>query len=321
LAPTDVSAKIYVQQMAASSSSFGTSNFTIKNSFWINFLSVALKSERTRRKKLPEKESRKSQSSDPWHHHIKLLLVTRQKKCFIEQMLRLRATMAWLWLPMMDCASRGRFASSELAFFGHDMCNFTSEWGEMAMKTAEHHGEVRFELRPQRTKVLFLNIEKVLRNVSNNKRQHSTFFTIRKKAKQQTRRVNEQKSRTGLSLGTRWEMFESKPRPWRWEPETRSAGERRKKPRSVRFWVSWLHQVQDNLWVSDRHRPPNFLSEPLFGLLINIIGSVSCETSYDRRIMHWASASKTLFSQDERAAKTFPKNFHRNINKRSRWEA
>jgi hypothetical protein len=89
---------------------------------------------------------------------------------------------------MMDCASRGCLGS---LFFGHEMCNFTSKRGEMAMKTAEHHGEVRFELRPQRTKVLFLNIEKVLRNVSNNKRQHSTFFTNQKKKKPSSSRREE----------------------------------------------------------------------------------------------------------------------------------
>lgn len=199
---------------------------------------------------------------------------------------------AWLWL-------RWWIVQAKPFFFGHEMCNFTSVVGRNGN---ENHQASRCTARASASahkSFFILNIEKVLRNVSNNKRQHSTFFTIRKKsqaaadAKSKWAKI-ENRFALGYPMGN---VRSQSPGPGpSGEEKSQQRQTRKGRGRAARFWVSWLHQFpllsvaasKDNLWVSDRHRPPNFLSKRsvlrCFGLLINIIGSVLCDASYDRKL-------------------------------------
>lgn len=104
--------------------------------------------------------------------------------------------------------------------------------------------------------ILFLNIEKVLQNVATTIGKN-TFFQL----KSQAAKSKWAKIETGLSLGNRWEMFVL---GWKGGKEE-TAQQLNSFGRFLAHWVSWLHQFkQDNLWVSNDHRPPNFLSQLFF---------------------------------------------------------
>lgn len=128
---------------------------------------------------------------------------------------------------------------------------------------------------------IFKYIEKVLQNGATTK---STFFQPKSQAADAKSKWA--KIETGLSLGNRWEMFVSGSR-W---GETRRNGSALKV--FLAHWVSLLHQFKEKtiyefLIIIIVH-PISCLAAFFFALapslLINIIGSVLCKASYDRKL-------------------------------------
>lgn len=154
---------------------------------------------------------------------------------------------------------------------------------------------------------LFLNIEKVLQTESQPTTKAAHSFS--RKAKQ--RRVNEQKLKP----------------VWAWVTDgkcsCRAEGEKKK-----RFGRGWLSSSLGELVTSTTIYEPAIVIVhpiscpsllPLLSLLINIIGSVLCGASYDRKLCIKGPTKRE--ARDEFMLlrrfrkKVWRRNFHRNINK------